>query len=772
MDQPDILAADWMAAPQFWRGARLVILLFSGFFVPPAMADNLVVGGSFDTGPGPFWATSNLSLVASEGTLCANIPGGTLYPWDAVIGVNDLPLEKGVNYQFSFTASGRGGGPMRALVQLPAEPWTAYIALEEGVTDQPRNLSGSFAAPVTLPNSQIAFQLGGATRPWTFCLDNVALIGGAKNAAYSPDTGPAIRVNQVGYLPDGPKKATLVTNASDPQRFSLRNAGGVEIASGLTVPKGFDPSAGVRVHVADFSSAKAVGTGFTLKIGDQTSYPFAIDAHIYDRLPIDALSYYYLARSGVEIRADIVGKAYTRPAGHISNAGGPGPNLGDINVPCQSAADSLRIYGEPWTCAYRLDVSGGWYDAGDHAKYVVNGGISVGQILRLYERALHRQGQGLRSLADSTLPVPERGNGVPDILDEVRWELEWMLKMVVPAGDKYAGMVHHKLQDKTWTPLPLMPHLDLQPRELHRPSTAATLNLAAVAAQGARLYKPYDPAFAERLLATARTTYAAALRHPRLYAPAADQDGGGPYDDTDMRDEFYWAAAELFITTGEDAFRRDLMANAYWFGDPYTHIGMDWGHVAGFAKLELATIPNGLSASQLAIVRASIVKGADRFLGVQHAQPFGQAYGPEDGLYDWGSNHLVLQAALVLATAYEMTANKAYRDAALESMDYVFGRNALNISYVTGYGTKYAENQHSRWFANQLNSDLPHPPKGALAGGPNSSIQDPLTQRLFAKTGCAAQTCYIDNIQSWSTNEITINWNAALAEMAGFLADH
>ena len=130
-----------------------------------------------------------------------------------------------------------------------------------------------------------------------------------------------------------------------------------------------------------------------------------------------------------------------------------------------------------------------------------------------------------------------------------------------------------------------------------------------------------------------------------------------------------------------------------------------------------------------------------------------------------------MQNAIVLAAAFELTGSDRYRDGALEAMDYLLGRNALNISYITGYGTHFAQNQHSRWFAAQVDPDLPHPPVGSLSGGPNSSIQDPVAQRLFAAQGCAAQTCYVDDIESWSTNEITINWNAALAQMASWLAD-
>lgn len=144
-------------------------------------------------------------------------------------------------------------------------------------------------------------------------------------------------------------------------------------------------------------------------------------------------------------------------------------------------------------------------------------------------------------------------------------------------------------------------------------------------------------------------------------------------------------------------------------------------------------------------------------------------YAPDNNLYDWGSSHQVLNNAVVIATAYDLTGASKYRDAAVESMDYVLGRNALNISYVTGYGEVNSHRQHSRWYAHQLDPNLPDPPAGTLAGGPNSSIQDPYAQSKLQ--GCVGQFCYIDDIQSWSTNETAINWNAALARMASFVAD-
>jgi endoglucanase len=164
-----------------------------------------------------------------------------------------------------------------------------------------------------------------------------------------------------------------------------------------------------------------------------------------------------------------------------------------------------------------------------------------------------------------------------------------------------------------------------------------------------------------------------------------------------------------------------------------------------------------------------VVRGAEKYLAVQKAQAYGVPYAPAGNMWDWGSNSIILNNMVVLAGAYSLTGNPKYRNAVLTGVDYVLGRNALNQSYVTGYGEASSQNEHSRWYAHELDPALPHPPNGTLAGGANSSIQDPYAQSKL--TGCVAQFCYIDDIQSWSTNEEAINWNAALAWISAFVAD-
>ncbi|MFF4655923.1 glycoside hydrolase family 9 protein [Streptomyces sp. NPDC001381] len=729
-------------------GAALIALP-----APQAGAEEVeqVRNGSFDTTADPWW-TSNVTAGLADGRLCADVPGGTANRWDSAIGQNAVTLVKGSSYQFSFSASGvPEGHVVRAIVGLGVSPYDTWYEATPVLTESGDAYSYTFTSPVDSTQAQVAFQVGGSAQPWRFCLDDVSLLGGVPPEVYQPDTGPRVRVNQVAYLPAGPKNATLVTDATSKLPWQLKNAAGATVAHGWTVPRGLDVSSGQNVHSLDFGRYRTRGTGFTLVADGETSRPFDIGTAAYEQLRLDAVKYYYTQRSGIAIRDDLR-PGYGRAAGHV----GVAPNQGDTDVPCQ-----------PGVCDYRLDVSGGWYDAGDHGKYVVNGGIATWETLSTYERSLHARTGHPSKLGDGTLALPESGNGVPDVLDEARWELDFLLRMQVPDGQPLAGMAHHKIHDEQWTGLPLLPGDDPQKRELHPPTTTATLNLAATAAQAARLYRPYDKAFAAKALKAARKAWAAALAHPEVYADPADGTGGGAYNDDNATDEFYWAAAELYLTTGEKEFADHVLHSPVHTADVFVPTGFDWSRTAAAGRLDLALVPSRLPGRDK--VRASVVKGADTYLATLASQPYGMPYAPEGNRYDWGSSHQVLNNAVVIATAYDLTGASKYRDAAVQSMDYVLGRNALNVSYVTGYGEVAAHHQHSRWYAHQLDPNLPDPPPGTLAGGPNSAIQDPYAQTKLQ--GCVGQFCYIDDIQSWSTNETAINWNAALTRLASFVAD-
>ena len=393
-------------------------------------------------------------------------------------------------------------------------------------------------------------------------------------------TRPRVRVNQVGYFADGPKRAVLITDAAAPLPFEVRSGAGVTVlvAESSPWPVRPDPSSGMRVHEITFRAVTESGDGYRVLADGAVSQPFTIGANPYGALVADALRFFTLQRSGFAIDCSVA-PGYERPAGH---AGVP-PNRGDTRVRAWSGPDAERLY-PGWRCDGEFDVSGGWYDAGDHGKYVVNAGLSVTQLLSARERSMRYR------------PTRGRASSIDDaLLTECRWELDWMLRMQVPAGQPLAGMAFHRVHGTEWAPIPTWPHEDPIERVLHRPSTSATLNLAAAAAHGARVFGSVDAAYSARLLGAARLAYRAARDSPVLLAPD-DQGayGGGPYNDDELDDECYWAAVELFLATDEDTFLVDLDDSPCHHDDVFDADGFDWDRVAVPARLDLATVDSRL----------------------------------------------------------------------------------------------------------------------------------------------------------------------------------
>ena len=365
-----------------------------------------------------------------------------------------------------------------------------------------------------------------------------------------------------------------------------------------------------------------------------------------------------------------------------------------------------------------------------------------------------------------------------DLLDEVRWELQWMMKMQVPDGKPNAGMAHHKVHDVNWTALGILPHEAEQKmqRALRPVSTAATLNLAASTAMGARIYKQIDAAFSQKCLATAEKAWRAAKANPGKFALAEDTNGGGPYNDDKLADDFYWAASELFITTGKADYQNELVKSpnhgTFPMGAGGGTASMSWDVTDALGKISLAVVPNKLGAQGVKAMRDQIVKAAGEYMKLidktGYRLPF---YGAPDGTYPWGSNSFVLNNMVILALAYDFTKEREYFEGVTAGMGYLLGRNPLAQCYVTGYGHRPLKHPHHRFWANQIDSRFPEAPPGAISGGPNSGLQDPYAQAA-GLPGCAPAKCFVDNIEAWSTNEITINWNAPLAWVLYFIDEN
>jgi len=724
---------------------------------PAAAADyERLLNGTFASGTlDPWWAGAGTSGRVTGGEFCTDVTGGTANGYDALAGQNGVPYENGQQYTLTFDAHAKTAQQISAVAGEAVSPYRQIARNDLMVTPATQHFTVTFTSTLDFPNGgngQLAFWFGGQAADNTICLDNISLTGGVvPPGGQQPISG--IQVDQDGYVPGLPERATLVSDSATPVPWTLKNSAGAAVATGQTTPRGADAASGANVHEIDFSAYTTVGTGYTLTAGGQTSFPFAISPDARKKLRYDSLAFFYHQRSGIAIDAQYVGATYARPAGHVNVA----PNQGDNNVPCRSDLN----------CGYTLDVRGGWYDAGDHGKYVVNGGIATWQLLDEYERAV-KMGDA-SALGDGKLAIPERANGVPDILDEARWEVDFLLEMQVPDGKPNAGMVHHKIHDAQWTALPTRPDQDAQARRLSPPSTAATLNMAAVAAQASRLWRTIDPAYSAKLLAAAEKAYAAAKANPNVLADAGDGTGGGTYSDNTVTDEFYWAAAELYTTTGKSTYRGDVTGSSLYRGVSFNTHGFDWGSTGALGDITLALVPTDLPAADVTAIRTAITTTADSHLAQLKTMGYPAPYRTADGTYEWGSNGLVANNGVVLALAYDFTKQDKYRDGAFQAMDYLLGRNPANYSYVAGHGTQPVRNVHHRFWAHELDASLPTAPPGALSGGPNSGLQDPTAARLLA--GCAPQRCFVDDIQAYSVNEVAVNWNSALAWLANWTAE-
>jgi endoglucanase len=563
---------------------------------------------------------------------------------------------------------------------------------------------------------------------------------GASPAAADSDPSP-VRVNQIGYLTAADKVATVVAAATAPLAWQLRDAAtGAQVASGTTRVHGQDAASGDHVHQADFSSVTRPGDYRLTVDGAGTSVPFAIqNTALYPRLGHEGMQYFYFHRMGAPVEG-----RYLQSGAHAHAALHPG----DASVPCYNN----------WCGGERLNVAGSWADAGDFGIYPVNHAISAWTLLNLYERDPVAYG-------DSSLSVPERGNGRPDILDEVEYGSRFMSGMLPSSG-----LASHKVHNHSWSAFPVtdIGAENALARSAMPPSTNATYAVARTNAQLARVLRQYDPARADALWASARTAWQRAEAQPDVdYTTGPDAEGGGDYPDGKNSDDRYAAAAELYLTAHQRSDGAVAGYRSAVTGSPhYGQVGQfDWAEVATAGTLSLLTVAADLPAADTARMRGNLTAFADAVVTTLNGEGY-PALIPGSRQYPWGSNSFIVNRMLLLGTAHDLTDDVRYLKAMHRGMDYLMGANAMRLSYVTGYG-EYAETDlHDRlaWGAYPA---TPYP-RGWLSGGPNNeNINDPATPtgRPAAKSYAGPGTAP----DAWGSKENTINWNAPLVWTATYL---
>ena len=537
-----------------------------------------------------------------------------------------------------------------------------------------------------------------------------------------------IKVDQVGYLVNAPKLALVSVPGSHPLSFSVKRTSdnGIALQGNLSTAV-HDASTGDEVEAADFSGLREPGRYYLDVPGVGRSWNFLIDSNVY--LPAYRLAMlgFYGQRCGTEIDLGPDFPGYKHPACHLK---------GEFHSSSGKSGKGDNV--------------GGWHDAGDYGRYVVNSGISTGSLLWAWEF------YGLK-LEKIKLRIPESGNHAPDILNEARWNLEWMLKMQDDDGGVW------QKQTSTHFSAFVMPQDDTLPSEVigtgsaPYKSTCATADLAAVAAIAARVYKPFDWKFASRNLDAARKAWQWAGNNPNTTFKNPPGISTGEYGDDNCKDERLWAAAELWRTTGESIYDDFFLKNYAEF-----ELKLDsppaegWREVApmGLWTYALANRKGGDQAA-VAAIRKSSIEVAQRIAQRTQAHPYRVSMTARD--YVWGSNGVAASYGLQLLVANAFSPDEAFVNAAEDNLHYLLGRNTFSLSWVTQLGEHPFRHPHHRPSGADKNEE---PWPGLLSGGPNAGRQDAVLAALPKDLPPAK--VYADDQGSYASNEIAINWQAGL----------
>ena len=647
---------------------------------------------------------------------------------------------------------------------------------------------------------------------------------------YSPKSGQSttqFAVNQVGYNFYSTKRAVLYSDLpiSEDDFFlvdaqTLRPIYRSQLWDSDTSFTGTpDPQSGKFVKYADFTKFDREGQYF-LSLNGKTrdSYTFTIEGGPYEGMLRDAVNFFYQHRSG-----EFIDQYYITSTGE---------NISKYDLAEQSFDDTpdMGYIQQEWSKSYSSSssdedeyllrqVDGGWYETESNAKSVIKGASAAWMLMNLYERAYMRGEEWRYDSSNYEIVTPEEYDYTPDILNEVRHELDFLLSMRVPEElkyelksngapetendtKKYGNMLFHQIQNSIYTPLAVHTYeytngaisKDMK-RIIKPPTTAATLAGAAVFAQAARLFRAYDLSYADNLQEAAVLAYNAAKENPELYAPDEDVVRTGPTGDMNTADDFYWAACELFITTGEAEYLNDL-ENSEEYAFKFSTVlnggqncntvsSFNCGNTAGYGNLSLILHDYMLNGKQETDLKTSLRSTADAYLKYEEENAFSVPYAgtkvedpigmPGDGGYSGyenGSNGIILNNAILIAYAYDQTGIYQYLEGASAALNYILGCNPLNISYVTGTGTNAVKNPTHHFWAHEIDAEFPSAPDGVLVSGPNSALNDPYVKALGMEKGkIPPQLCYTDDIEAWSVNSCSLTLNASLAWIEAFFSE-
>jgi endoglucanase len=534
--------------------------------------------------------------------------------------------------------------------------------------------------------------------------------------AGEPDLHQHIRFNQVGYYPAALKEFEVADDEAT--SFLVLNKEGKKVFEGTLEGKGSWEASGETVTAGIFSGLNQPGT-YTIQLNTgKASAPFVIKQGVYAAALDASIKSYYFQRASMAIEEQY-GGVYHRASGHPDNH-------------CLFHPSTGKTGGT-------LNSPGGWYDAGDYGKYIVNAALSAGQMLNLLEIYP-------KAIPDYQLNIPESGNGIGDLLDEIRYELDWVATMQDDDGG-----VYHKLTAKNFSGFIMPEAYDLD-RYIIGKGTAASLDFAAVMAQASRVYADIDQEFSENALASSERAWEWAHANPDVPFNNPKDVFTGEYGDDQFDDDFYWAAAELYISTGKQVYLEALRK----FEQPYEHqITNSWKFFIrnmGFHSLLI----NGALKGDM---KAKHLELSDEILTKMKSVPYGIGIDH----FEWGSNSDVLNQAMILCIAHHLSGDRKYLDGAIRDTDYIFGKNATGYCFLTGFGSNQVMNPHHRPSgADGIEAPVP----GFILGGPNMYRQD---RSAVEYTSEFPAKSYQDVQESYASNEVCLNWNAPAVFVLGYL---
>ena len=677
---------------------------------PVSAASNIIENSTFDSSTAG-WSTykesgGDCSLGLEDGKLALTVKSVGKLNYSVQVCYDIIPLYKNGVYHLKYDISSTIDRDVEGMIQQNGGTYQAYTWKGLSLTSEPQTVDYEFTMEEdTDIMAKMVFNCGttGEDLPeHKIYIDNVSLeLVDDSNVDYSATRPyePQIVTNQVGYKTDS-RKTAVFKNVTDESEFSVINADTNEtVYTGKLENRTDNSLAGETNWQGDFSQVTTAGKYF-IKCGNlDDSYTFEIGDNIYKNLLDDSVRMLYLQRCGTEVKDDV----FSHEACHNTLA---------------------TVYGTN----EKIDVSGGWHDAGDYGRYVVPAAKAVADLLYAY-------GENPELYSDS-IGIPESNNGVPDILDEVRFELEWMKKM-----QNANGGVHHKVSCESF-PGYVMPEDEKEPLIVTEISTTATADFCASMAMAYEFYKDIDKEFADDCLRCAEKAWAFLEQHPEFIFKNPEDIVTGDYGDKTDVDERYWAAAQMYRATGDSKYLNNILDTT----------GMDWSTVGDYGNIAIVTM-DGIDKESDIYKKASknIIEQANKFVSVSEKSP----YGVSQSKFNWGSNMTIANSGVILGIAYKLTGEQKYIQNAQGQLDYLLGVNPIGECFVTGYGTVSPEHPHHRP-SMAKNTAM----KGMLVGGVNSGLED-----SAAKAYCRdlpAAKCYVDNSESYSTNEITIYWNSPL----------